>query len=58
MEHEVIDDELTAAGKQIRQRLRTIRPLERVGLRDDLPWKVALQSAQLVALASERLLFL
>ncbi len=36
-EHEVVDDELAAAGEEVAQRLPAVRPVERVVLGDMLP---------------------
>src|SRR5262245_48495885 len=58
MEHEVVDDQLSAAGEQSGERLFAVGTVELVDLRDALPRQAALQAAHLVALARERLLLL
>src|SRR6476619_6517247 len=58
MKHEVVDDELTSPGEEIRERLAAVGAIERVFLGHSFPRQAALQTAHLVALPRERLLFL
>src|SRR3989454_1275293 len=55
-EHEVIDDQLAAAGEQVGQRLLPVHAVERVGLFDALPRQRLPLPIQLVLGAGERLL--
>src|SRR5205823_4167816 len=52
-EHEVIDDELTAAVEEIGQRLLSVRAVEKVVLLHTLPRQLAAAAAQLIALPRE-----
>src|SRR5215471_2014470 len=55
-EHEVIDDQLTAAVEQLRQGLVSVRPLEYIILAHALPGQLAALLAQPIAHARELLL--
>jgi hypothetical protein len=56
-EHEVVDDELAAAGEQVRQRLLAVRAIKYIGLLDLDPGQLAALSGELIAQPSEFLLF-
>jgi hypothetical protein len=56
IEHEVVDDELAAAGEELRQRASSVRPLEDVLLLDALPRQVTSLAPQLVPQPRELLL--
>jgi hypothetical protein len=54
-QHEVIDDELAAAGEEIGERLRAIGPLKDISLLDLHPGHMAAPGAQFVTGAGEGL---
>src|SRR3981081_3104749 len=52
-EHEMLDDELPVSGKELRQALLPVRPLENVLLVDADPGQIASLRAQLIAQPGE-----